>query len=175
MMQREGLHGLGSGTTYPQAIGLGETWIPRFCIRFGATMVVRSPLQLPAQQPRWWRSRWSRRRRRLPDHPGAQRRHRARHPLGRTEECYGEDPFLNGTLAVAFIKGMQGDDPNTGRPPPSSNTSWPIATRRAVPDHRPISMIGCSMSTIPFPSALGWVEAARFVSWRRTTPGIRFL
>jgi beta-glucosidase len=30
---------------------------------------------------------------------------------GRTEECYGEDPFLNGTLAVAFIKGMQGDDP----------------------------------------------------------------
>ena len=30
---------------------------------------------------------------------------------GRNEECYGEDPFLNGTLVVAFIKGMQGDDP----------------------------------------------------------------
>ena len=30
---------------------------------------------------------------------------------GRTEECYGEDPFLNGTLVVAFVKGMQGDHP----------------------------------------------------------------
>jgi len=30
---------------------------------------------------------------------------------GRDEENYGEDPFLAGQLAVAFIKGMQGDDP----------------------------------------------------------------
>ena len=30
---------------------------------------------------------------------------------GRTEECYGEDPFLVGTLATAFIEGLQGDDP----------------------------------------------------------------
>ena len=26
-------------------------------------------------------------------------------------ETYGEDPYLTGQLAVAFIKGMQGDDP----------------------------------------------------------------
>ena len=30
---------------------------------------------------------------------------------GRSEEVYGEDPFFNGTMAVAFIKGLQGDDP----------------------------------------------------------------
>jgi len=30
---------------------------------------------------------------------------------GRSEEVYGEDPFLNGTMAVAFIHGLQGDDP----------------------------------------------------------------
>jgi beta-glucosidase len=30
---------------------------------------------------------------------------------GRGMETYGEDPFLTGRLAVAFIKGMQGDDP----------------------------------------------------------------
>ena len=30
---------------------------------------------------------------------------------GRGEEVYGEDAFLNGTMAVAFIKGLQGDDP----------------------------------------------------------------
>lgn len=31
---------------------------------------------------------------------------------GRSEEVYGEDPFLNGTMAVAFIHGLQGDDPH---------------------------------------------------------------
>src|SRR6202171_3733839 len=30
---------------------------------------------------------------------------------GRGQETYGEDPFLTGRMAVAFIKGMQGDDP----------------------------------------------------------------
>ena len=30
---------------------------------------------------------------------------------GRTEEVYGEDPFLVGTLATAFTRGLQGDDP----------------------------------------------------------------
>jgi beta-glucosidase len=31
---------------------------------------------------------------------------------GRGQETYGEDPFLSGQLAVAFIHGLQGDDPN---------------------------------------------------------------
>jgi len=30
---------------------------------------------------------------------------------GRGQETYGEDPFLTATLAVPFIKGIQGDDP----------------------------------------------------------------
>ena len=30
---------------------------------------------------------------------------------GRSQEVYGEDPFFDGTMAVAFIKGLQGDDP----------------------------------------------------------------
>ncbi len=30
---------------------------------------------------------------------------------GRGQETYGEDPFLTGSLAVSFIKGLQGDDP----------------------------------------------------------------
>ncbi|HXS68137.1 MAG TPA: glycoside hydrolase family 3 C-terminal domain-containing protein [Candidatus Polarisedimenticolia bacterium] len=30
---------------------------------------------------------------------------------GRGQETYGEDPFLAGRLAVAFIRGLQGDDP----------------------------------------------------------------
>src|SRR5580658_10104409 len=31
---------------------------------------------------------------------------------GRGQETYGEDPFLTGRMAVAFITGMQGTDPN---------------------------------------------------------------
>ena len=30
---------------------------------------------------------------------------------GRIQECYGEDPFLTGRMGVAYVKGMQGDDP----------------------------------------------------------------
>ena len=30
---------------------------------------------------------------------------------GRGQETYGEDPFLTGRMATAFVKGMQGDDP----------------------------------------------------------------
>jgi beta-glucosidase len=30
---------------------------------------------------------------------------------GRTEECFGEDPFLNAALVTAFVKGLQGNNP----------------------------------------------------------------
>lgn len=30
---------------------------------------------------------------------------------GRTEECFGEDPFLNAALVTAFVKGLQGTNP----------------------------------------------------------------
>lgn len=30
---------------------------------------------------------------------------------GRINECYGEDPYLTGRVGVAFVQGLQGDDP----------------------------------------------------------------
>ncbi|MEO7932781.1 MAG: glycoside hydrolase family 3 C-terminal domain-containing protein [Chthoniobacterales bacterium] len=31
---------------------------------------------------------------------------------GRNHEAFGEDPFLTGRMAVAYVRGLQGDDPN---------------------------------------------------------------
>jgi beta-glucosidase len=112
----EGLHGLAySGpanwavkgpkasptTTFPQAIGLAQMWDTELLKRiadwqatearflaqnkkFGtAGLIVFAPNADMGRDIRW----------------------------GRTEECYGEDPFLNATLVTAFVKGLQGSDP----------------------------------------------------------------
>src|ERR1041385_201438 len=110
----EGIHGLTQGgpgkwgrpltvptTTFQQGIGLGETWDTELLKQAGQVegyearyvfqspkyhqggIVVRSPNADIGRDPRW----------------------------GRTEECYGEDAFFNGTMVVAFVKGLQGDNP----------------------------------------------------------------
>lgn len=115
----EGLHGMALGgpgnwggfgsrvpvayptTIFPQAYGLGETWdtalirkaadIEATEVRFYVQnpnlekggLVMRTPNADLARDPRW----------------------------GRTEESYGEDPYLTSQMAVAFIKGLQGDNP----------------------------------------------------------------
>jgi beta-glucosidase len=111
--QTEGLHGVRSGgatTTYPQSIGLGETWDTEILHQVGATegYEARYMFQNTNRPARGGRGGggggaliiWA---------PNADLGRDIR--WGRTEECYGEDPFLNGSLVTAFIKGMQGDDP----------------------------------------------------------------
>lgn len=94
MFLGEALHGYmeyGS-TSFPQALGLASTWDPKLVKRIftavgdeagsrGAGQVF-SPVLDIARDPRW----------------------------GRTEETYGEDPFLAGRMGVAAITGLQGDD-----------------------------------------------------------------
>jgi beta-glucosidase len=111
----EGLHGLALGgpagwegknlpviptTQFPQSRGLGQTWDPALIQKAAAAegyetryaygkyhrggMVVRAPNADLSRDPRW----------------------------GRSEESYGEDPFLVGTMATAFTRGLQGDDPH---------------------------------------------------------------
>ena len=93
MFLGEGLHGYmeyGS-TSFPQALGLASTWDPALVKRVftavgeeagsrGAGQVFSPVLDL-ARDPRW----------------------------GRTEETYGEDPYLVGRMGVAAIEGLQGD------------------------------------------------------------------
>jgi beta-glucosidase len=88
-------------TQFPQPPGMGETWDPdlvrqaagvqgyeaRFITqtaKYNRQILMQwGPQSDLARDPRW----------------------------GRSEEVYGEDPFFNGAMAVAFIKGLQGDDP----------------------------------------------------------------
>jgi beta-glucosidase len=109
----EGLHGLSQGgpgnwqgpgkvviptTQFPQARGLGQTWDPALLEQLAGVkgiesryvagryhrggLIVRAPNADLARDPRW----------------------------GRNEESFGEDPYQTGTLAVAYVKGLQGND-----------------------------------------------------------------
>ncbi len=106
----EALHGVaraGLATVFPQAIGLAATFDTNLMNRVAATISTEarakyndairhdnharyfgltfwSPNINIFRDPRW----------------------------GRGQETYGEDPYLTGRMAVAFIKGMQGDDPH---------------------------------------------------------------
>ncbi len=111
-MGNEALHGVvrpGKFTVFPQAIGLAATWNTDLLNKitsavsdeargrwnelnqgslqqehYSDLLVFWSPDINLARDPRW----------------------------GRTQETYGEDPYLSSRLAVAFVTGLQGNDPN---------------------------------------------------------------
>ncbi len=88
-------------TQFPQPPGMGETWDPD---------LVRQAAGVEGHEARFI-SQTDRYNRRILEQWGPQS-DLARDPRwGRSEEVYGEDPFFNGTMAVAFIHGLQGDDP----------------------------------------------------------------
>jgi beta-glucosidase len=112
----EGLHGLAySGpanwavkgpkasptTTFPQAIGLAQMWDPELLQRVADWQATEA--RFLAQNPRFGTAGL------IVFAPNADMGRDIR--WGRTEECYGEDPFLNATLVTAFVKGLQGSDP----------------------------------------------------------------
>ena len=88
----EALHGFMApgATAFPQAIALGSTWDPALIEEVFAaaaleasargTRQVLSPVLDLARDPRW----------------------------GRTEECYGEDPYLVSRMGLAAVLGLQG-------------------------------------------------------------------
>jgi len=88
-------------TQFPQPPGMGETWDPD---------LVRQAASVQGYEARFV-SQTARYDRRILMLWGPQS-DLARDPRwGRSEEVYGEDPFFNGTMAAAFVKGLQGDHP----------------------------------------------------------------
>ncbi len=84
-------------TVFPQPIGMAASFDPEMMLEIGRTaarearayynerkkggLMVWGPTVDLSRDPRW----------------------------GRTEECYGEDPFLTGEMAVAYTKGLRGE------------------------------------------------------------------
>jgi beta-glucosidase len=105
----EGLHGVafaGYATNFPQVIGMAATWDTSLVHRMGETISTEARAKYNQamredhhemffgltfwapninifRDPRW----------------------------GRGQETYGEDPYLTGRMGVAFVTGIQGDDP----------------------------------------------------------------
>jgi beta-glucosidase len=105
----EGLHGVafsGYATNFPQVIGMAATWDTSLVHHMGETISTEARAKYNQamrddhhemffgltfwapninifRDPRW----------------------------GRGQETYGEDPFLTGRMGVAFVTGIQGDDP----------------------------------------------------------------
>ncbi len=106
----EGLHGVvgnGRATVFPQAIGLAATWDTHLMSRVGGAIsdegrakyhaaLKRQGYTAQLQGLTFW----------------APNINIFRDPRwGRGQETYGEDPYLTGEMGVAFVRGMQGDDP----------------------------------------------------------------
>lgn len=103
----EALHGLarnGVATVFPQAIGLGATWDPDLMERIGTVVSTEARAKyngLPGKDRRRYQGLtiWS---------PNI---NIFRDPRwGRGQETYGEDPLLTGSLAVGYVRGLQGPD-----------------------------------------------------------------
>jgi len=105
----EALHGVaraGEATIFPQAIGMAATWDTDLFLREGQVIAVEGRAKYNQAQREGNFARyfgltfWS---------PNI---NIFRDPRwGRGQETLGEDPYLTGTLAVPFIRGIQGDNP----------------------------------------------------------------
>jgi beta-glucosidase len=105
----ECLHGVGRAglaTVFPQAIGMAATWNPGLVHRVAVAISDEARAKHHEAQRRGIRgiysglTFWS---------PNV---NVFRDPRwGRGQETYGEDPYLTASMGVAFIRGLQGDDP----------------------------------------------------------------
>jgi beta-glucosidase len=106
----EALHGVarnGTATVFPQPIGLAATFEPELIHQMGVATSDEARAKFHDQIRRTGSSG---------NYQGltmwAPNINIFRDPRwGRGHETYGEDPFLTASMGVAYIKGMQGDDP----------------------------------------------------------------
>ena len=86
-------------TVFTQPIGMSATWDPQLLTQAGEVCGIEARAVATLKQG-YGLSRFA---------PTIDMERDPR--WGRTEEAYGEDPYLTGKMASAYIRGMQGDDP----------------------------------------------------------------
>ncbi|ASS67147.1 MULTISPECIES: glycoside hydrolase family 3 C-terminal domain-containing protein [unclassified Paenibacillus] len=99
----EGAHGiawLGEATVFPQPIGLAATWNDELMKEIGKAISEEARVYYGRDPERNGLTIWA---------PTVDMERDPR--WGRTEEAYGEDPYLTGKLTASLVRGMQGDDP----------------------------------------------------------------
>jgi beta-glucosidase len=93
--------GTGTDTTvFPQTLGMAMTWDRDLLHRIGEVVGTEARALYRKNGEIGGLTRWA---------PTVDLERDPR--WGRTEEAYGEDPFLTGQLASAYVRGMQGSDP----------------------------------------------------------------
>lgn len=106
----ESLHGVarsGVATIFPQAIGLGATFDEDLILRVSTAISDEARAMYNAAADQGYHRRYSGLTFWTPNV------NIFRDPRwGRGQETYGEDPFLTSRLGVAFVNGLQGDDPD---------------------------------------------------------------
>ncbi|MGA9638411.1 glycoside hydrolase family 3 N-terminal domain-containing protein, partial [Flavobacterium sp.] len=105
----EALHGIGrngKATIFPQAIALGATFDPKLAERVASAISTEARAKYSISQKNGNHSKYSGLTFWTPNI------NIFRDPRwGRGQETYGEDPFLTSRIGVAFVKGLQGNDP----------------------------------------------------------------
>ncbi|GAC1373064.1 MAG: hypothetical protein NVSMB30_14680 [Hymenobacter sp.] len=105
----EALHGVGragAATVFPQAIGLGATFDDDLAKRVATAISDEARASYNAAVAKGYRQQYSGLTFWTPNI------NIFRDPRwGRGQETYGEDPTLTGRMGVAFVQGLQGDDP----------------------------------------------------------------
>lgn len=107
----EGLHGvaaLGEATVFPQAIGLAATFDEDHMLNVATVIGGEFRAKHLAEQHRFGGSDWFGGLTVWSPNVNIFRDPR----WGRGQETYGEDPFLTARMGVAFVKGLQGNDPS---------------------------------------------------------------
>lgn len=106
----EALHGVarnGKATIFPQGIGIGATFDPDLAYR------VASAISTEARAKFWISQKYGNHSKYAGLTFWTPNVNIFRDPRwGRGQETYGEDPFLMSKIGVAFVNGLQGDDPN---------------------------------------------------------------
>ena len=105
----EALHGVarnGKATVFPQAIALGATFDPELAKQVATAISTEARAKYAISQSMGNHSKYAGLTFWTPNI------NIFRDPRwGRGQETYGEDPYLTSKIGVAFVKGLQGDDP----------------------------------------------------------------